>query len=355
MKVAVTGATGNVGTSLIRALSHEPRVDSVIGIARRIPTVRLPKTSWVQADVLHSDLTEIFRGADAVVHLAWLIQPSRDKRTLDAANVEGSARVFHAVGSAGVPRLVYASSVGAYSPGPKDRPVDESWPTGGIESSYYSVQKAQVERRLDRFEAEAPDVRVVRLRPALIFKRDAATGIRRLFAGPFLPNRLVRPGMIPFVPDTERLVFQAVHSFDVGEAYRLAVVNDEARGAFNIAAEPILDPDRIAGLLRARTIPVPQRVLRGAADVAWRLRLHPAEASWVDLALQTPIMDVRRAGEELGFTARRRSDEALSELLEGIREGAGYGTPPLSRSTSGPLRVREILTGVGKRVGLTHS
>src|SRR5918998_5024186 len=342
MQIAVTGATGNVGTSLIRALSHEPQVDAVIGIARRVPQVRLPKTSWVQADVLHSDLAELFRGADAVVHLAWLIQPSRDKRTLVAANVEGSARVFHAVGAAGVPRLVYASSVGAYSPGPKDRRVDESWPIDGIEGAYYSVQKAEVERRLDRFEAEAPDVRVVRLRPGLIFKRDAAAGIRRLFGGPFLPNRLVRPGMIPFVPDTERLVFQAVHSFDVGEAYRFAVVNDAARGAYNVAAEPVLDPHRIAALLRARTVRVPRRVLHGAADVAWRLRLHPTEASWVDLALGTPIMDVARAREELGRNPRRGADEALADLLEGIREGAGYGTPPLARSTSGPLRIREV-------------
>ena len=355
MRIAVTGATGNVGTSLIRALTHEPRIDTVVGIARRLPQVRLPKTTWVQADVLHSDLTEPFQGVDAVVHLAWLIQPSRDKRTLHAVNVEGSARVFHAVGAAGVPRLVYASSVGAYSPGPKDRRVDESWPTHGIESSYYSVEKAEVERRLDRFEAEAPDVRVVRLRPGLIFKRDAAAGIRRLFVGPFLPNRLVRPGLIPFVPDTERLVFQAVHSYDVGEAYRIAIVNDDARGAYNIAAEPVLDANRIAALLRARTVRVPARVLRGAADAAWRLRLHPAEASWVDLGLCTPIMDVTRAREELGWNPRRGADEALADLLEGIREGAGYGTPPLARSTSGPLRIRELATGVGRRVGLTQS
>ena len=347
MRVAVTGATGNVGTSLIRALAHEPQVDTVIGIARRVPEVRLPKTSWVQADVLHSDLTELFRGADAVVHLAWLIQPSRDQATLEAANVEGSARVFHAVGAAGVPRLVYASSVGAYSPGPKDRPVDESWPTDGIESSYYSVQKAQVERRLDRFEAEAPDVRVVRLRPALIFKREAASGIRRLFAGPFVPNPLVRPGLIPFVPDTERLIFQAVHSFDVGEAYRLAVVRDDARGAYNIAAEPVLDSARLARILKARRVKVPPGVLRGAADLTFRLRLQPTEPGWVDLALGVPIMDVTRARDELGWTPARTAVDAFNDLFDGIRAGAGDDTPPLSPATSGPLRVREVLTGVG--------
>jgi nucleoside-diphosphate-sugar epimerase len=73
--------------------------------------------------------------------------------------VHGSARVFLAVAEAGVPALVYASSVGAYSPGPKDDRVDESWPTGGVAASPYSRQKSEVERRLDRFEAEHPGIR----------------------------------------------------------------------------------------------------------------------------------------------------------------------------------------------------
>ena len=88
-----------------------------------------------------------------MIDLAWLIQPGRDLATLRATNVDGSERVFEAVAEAGVPALVYASSVGAYSPGPKDRRVDESWPTGGIESSFYSRHKAEVERILDRYRA----------------------------------------------------------------------------------------------------------------------------------------------------------------------------------------------------------
>ena len=94
-------------------------------------------------------------------------------------------------------------------------------------------------------------MRIVRLRPGLIFKREAATGIRRLFAGPFLPSALLRKELIPVVPDVPRLRFQAVHSLDVGEAYRLAVVGD-ARGAFNVAAEPVIDPEVLGEVLGAR-------------------------------------------------------------------------------------------------------
>src|ERR671920_2114830 len=100
---------------------------------------------------------------------------------------------------------------------------------------------------LDGFEQAHPDMRVVRLRPGLIFKGEAASGIRRLFAGPLLPTPLLRRGLIPIVPAMERLRFQAVHSFDIGAAYHLAITRD-VRGAFNVAADPVLDPPELGRL-----------------------------------------------------------------------------------------------------------
>jgi len=348
MRVVVVGATGNVGTSVLEALVDEPGVDSVLGLARRLPKLELPKVEWARAHVARDDLVPHFRGADCVVHLAWKIQPSRDGAALRATNVHGSMRVFLAAAEARVPALVYASSVGAYSPGPKDRRVAEDWPTGGIRSSFYSRHKAEVERILDRFEAEQPKTRVVRLRPGLIFKREAATGVRRLFAGPFLPSPLLHPRLLPLVPDLPRLRFQAVHSKDVGDAYRLAVVGD-ARGAFNVAAEPELDPPELARILDARRVRVPESIARAATSLSWRLRLQPTPPGWLDLALNVPLLDVTRAREELGWQPRRGADEALLELLEGIREGAGAPTPPLDPATSGPARVRELAGGLGAR------
>jgi len=351
MHVVVVGASGNVGTSVLEALAAEPRVKSILGIARRLPEARFPKTDWAQADISRdTDLAGQFREADAVVHLAWLIQPSRDLDLLRATNVEGSRRVFRAAVAAEVPALVYASSVGAYSPGPKDRPVDESWPTGGIESSFYSRHKSEVERVLDEIEAEATRLRVVRLRPGLIFKSGAASEIRRLFAGPFLPGSLLRPALIPVVPDHPRLVFQAVHSLDAGEAYRQAIVRD-VRGAFNVAADPVLDPDELARALGARKVRVPGALLRGGASVTWRLRLQPSEPGWVDMALAVPVLDTTRARSELGWEPQRTSVEALHDLLRGLQEGDGIETPPLDPASGGPLRVRELLSRVGGSPG----
>ena len=350
MRVVVVGATGNVGTSLLEALVDEPRVESVLGLARRRPRLELPKVEWAEANVVSDDLLPHFRGADCVVHLAWKIQPSRDPGQLRATNVHGSSRVFLAAAEARLPALVYASSVGAYSPGPKDRRIDESWPTDGIRTSSYSRYKAEVERILDRFERERPETRVVRLRPGLIFKREAATGIRRLFAGPFLPSPLLHPRLLPLVPDIPGLRFQGVHSRDVGQAYRLAVVGD-ARGAFNVAAEPVLDPLELSRILGARRVPMSAALARTATTLSWRLRLQPTPAGWIDLALGVPLLDVTRARTELGWEPTVGAGEALLELLEGLRVGAGAPTPPLDPATSGPARVRELAGGLGSREG----
>lgn len=348
MKVVVTGATGNVGTSVLRSLSAEPAVDEVIAVARRVPGRDLEGADFVRADITSDDLTRVFAGAGAVVHLAWLIQPGRDESVTRHVNVDGSRRVFAAVVAAGVPALVHASSVGAYSRGPKDRRVDEGWPTHGIPTSFYSRHKAEVERLLDRLETEHPALRIVRMRPGLIFKREAATEIRRLFAGPLLPRALLRSSLVPLFPDVAGLRFQAVHSDDVGEAYRAAVSSDRA-GAFNIAAEPVLGSEELAGMVGARRLRISPRIVRAAADVTYRLRLQPAEPGWVDMGLGVPLMSTGRAREELGWSPRRTAVEAIRELVDGMREGADDRTAPLARSTSGPGRIREFVTGVGGR------
>jgi UDP-glucose 4-epimerase len=347
MRVVITGATGNIGTSLIQALAEEPAVTSVLGVARRLPDWDPPKTTWASADVARDDLGAHFRGADAVVHLAWLFQPSHQPLLTWQVNAVGSERVFAAAARAGVKTIVYSSSVGAYSPGPKDRPVDEAWPTDGWPTGAYTREKAYVERVLDAFERAHPGVRVVRLRPGFIFKRESGSQQRRLFAGPLLPNPLVRPAFIPIVPDLPGLTMQALHSADAGEAFRLALTRD-VRGAFNVAADPVLDAATLADVLGARLVAVPVAVLRAALRTAWHLHLVPADPALFDYVLQMPTMDTTRARTELGWTPRYSAVEALQAALDGMREGAGMATPPLQPdSVSG--RLHEVATGVAER------
>lgn len=329
MRVIVTGATGNVGTSVLESLSREPAVTEIVGVARRVPELWIPKTRFVSRDVVTDDLTPLFEGADAVVHLAWLLQSRRGKDELEQVNVNGSQRVFESVVRAKVPHLVVASSIGAYAPGPKDQRVDEQWPTTGIPTSLYSQQKSRIERALDQLEELHPDLAVTRLRPALVFKRGASSGIKRLFIGGWVPSWLFRSHAMRVIPETPGLCLQAVHSLDVGDAFCRAVAR-KITGAFNLVADPVLNTERLALALDATPIWLPRRVLRGAVTVSHGLGLHPTSPGWVDLALDCPLLSAAKASAKLGWAPKRSSVEALQELLVGLGQGAGMCTAPLA-------------------------
>jgi UDP-glucose 4-epimerase len=185
MRVIVIGASGNVGTSVLRSLENEDQVESILGLARRLPLLRMRKVEWSAADVTKHDLVPHLRGADAVVLLSWLKQPSSDLNKLWMNNVEGSMRAAGAVKEAGFPVLLYASSIGTYSPAPKDRAVDESWPMDGIPTLYYSRQKAEVERWL-YLTFSSPNMDTSRARQELGWmpQRSAEDAFLELLAGP---------------------------------------------------------------------------------------------------------------------------------------------------------------------------
>lgn len=201
MRIAITGASGNAGTALLRnlqgQLAKKPGSLRLTGISRRRPdTARMPYSGveWHQLDVgLEHDrerLEAALQGIDTVVHLAWQIQPNRDLDQLYRTNVTGTRNVLEAARKAGVKQVVCASSVGAYSKAPKDQRTEESWPARGIPGSHYSRHKAEQEALLDSFAASEPAISVARLRPGLIFQQDAGSEIGRYFLGPLIPRLL---------------------------------------------------------------------------------------------------------------------------------------------------------------------
>ncbi|HEV2086906.1 MAG TPA: NAD-dependent epimerase/dehydratase family protein [Cryptosporangiaceae bacterium] len=350
MRIAIVGASGNVGTALLRRLAAEPDVDEVVGVARRPPGedagAPYDRATWLACDIGEPDavatLTDAFRGADAVVHLGWQIQPSHDRARLRRTNVTGSGHVARAVVAAGVPALVYASSVGTYAPAPKDMFVDETWPATGIPGSDYSQDKAAVETMLDEVERDQPGLRLVRLRPALIFQRDAGAAITRYFVGPLVPVTLLRPHRLRLVPRAPGLRVQCVHADDIADAYLRAVLGD-VRGAFNVAADPVLSPELIAERFGGRTVPAPTGLLRGAARASWLARLQPTEPGWVTMAENAPLMDCTRIASELGWRPASDAVAALRDLLDGIGAGAGTASPALRPSDPLRRRVRHLL------------
>lgn len=327
MKVAIVGGTGNLGLEIIRELEQDPRVSAVIAIARRIPTNHpFRKAEFHAADVRSSNLTELMSGCDALIHLAWAIQPAHDVQTLHEINVMGSERVFAAAAEAGVKTILYASSVGVYSHGPKDF-VDEAFRRRGTRTLPYSRHKVMVEDMLDGFQLKHPHIRVVRFRPALMFRAGEAAHVKALFMGPLIPRRIAANP--PVMPSAKRLEVQAVHTGDVARAFQMAL-HQNVHGAFNLAADPVLTDKVLAQLLGAVRIPVPRAVLRLMASIAFHLRLDRADPGWLDLAFNVPRMSVDRARSELGWRAKIGADEALLELMDGLASKDDDITPALA-------------------------
>jgi UDP-glucose 4-epimerase len=336
MRVVVVGATGNVGTAVLRRLRQEEDLD-LVGVVRQVPPADAGEpyagVEWRRVDVAEpasvADLTQAFTGADAVIHLAWLLQPNHDERTMAATNVDGLRHVLAAVAAAGVPQVVVASSVGAYSPGPKRRRVDERWPTGGLHSSHYARHKAENERMLDRFEPEHPDVRVVRMRPGLVMQGQVGEELRALFAGPLVPVRWL--GRIPLLvlPMPPRTVSQVVHASDLADAFARVVLR-RADGAFNIAGEPVIGPRDVAAVLKARWIPIRIAPLRGLVWLLWHLRIIATDPGWIDIAVSVPVMSTERARRELGWAPQVDAVDALAEAVHGVADRAVVpGSPHL--------------------------
>jgi nucleoside-diphosphate-sugar epimerase len=354
VRVVVTGASGNLGTALLRRLTGAPADVDVVAIARHPPEPGTPaydRVRWELLDVAAPDvlpaLTAAMRGADAVVNLVWAIQPSHDELTMTRTNVGGAAAVIQATRAAGVGHLVQLSSAAVYAPhhhraidrqvvGPP--PVTESAPRHGLPGSTYALHKVLVEALLDLAEAASPELTVTRVRPTLVVQGAAAQEISRYFlgrvgggvAGRVVPGGRL-PGRLPVLPFPSDTAFEVVHADDVADLVA-RVLQRRAGGAFNVAAAPALTATDLSELLGARLVHVPPALVAGALRASWTARLQPMHPSWLTLLREVPLLDVSRAERELGWQARRDPRDALGELLAGMRTGRGAPAPPIVRA-----------------------
>jgi nucleoside-diphosphate-sugar epimerase len=335
MRIAVTGATGNVGTAVLRRLARDDH--EVIGLARRIPDGPIDgePAQWRSIDLTAdsaNDLADAFAGADAVVHLAWGFQPSHDLAYLRELGVGGTRRVVAAAATAGVPHLVHMSSLGTYSPRRDDTPVAEDWPHDGVPTSRYSRHKATAEKMLDDVEARGTIPTVTRLRPGIVGQRTAGSALLRYGVPGIVPARAL--DFVPILPLDRGLAVSVVHADDVADGVA-RVIDRKAAGAFNLAAEPPLTAADIADVFGARLVHVPSAALRPVVSAAWHLRLQQVDTGWLDMAFALPLLDSTRARTELDWAPTKDAVAVFREVVEGMRTTASGPTAVLRRRTVG--------------------
>lgn len=339
--VAVTGPTGSIGRSFVRALDRSTVVQRVLGMARRPfepAKMGLKKLEYRRGDILDKSAVEgLVEEADVVVHLAFLIFGSHDETR--GVNLEGSRNVFEAALAAGARRLVYTSSVAAYG-FHADNPerLTEDVPARGSDEHYYSAQKAELERLLENLARHA-DTDVYVFRPCIVAGPTAVDLVEQLrFAQitekvPDVVRKLGRaiPMLRPVIPDPG-IPFQLVHEDDVASALTAAVEGRGLPGTYNLAADGAIGVSDLAEALGWYAVPIPELAVETAARILPRVPFMPARAAWVT-ALRVPVlMDCEKAKRELGWEPKHDAFEVLAQTVDAARARGLAGTRRTSKA-----------------------
>jgi nucleoside-diphosphate-sugar epimerase len=329
LTVAVTGPTGDIGRSVIRALERTSEVERIVGMARRpfdASRNGWKRTEYRRGDVLDRDSVDaLVADADVVVHLAFLIFGSRE--ATHEINLRGSRNVFEAAVAAGARRLVYTSSVAAYGFHRANPDVlTEEIPTLGTRDFYYSAQKAELEDLLAELTA-GTETGVYVFRPCIVAGRDAPTLIegftgQKILGGPV--RALWRaldalPVVGPVLPDSG-VPFQLVHHDDVANAVRAAVRGRGTPGTYNLASDDAITAGDVARALGWHSVKLPRVAVGAIGELASRAPLMPAEIGWLEALRKPVLMDTAKARRELRWRARHDARETLDETVGAARE-----------------------------------
>jgi UDP-glucose 4-epimerase len=295
MKIVVTGGSGQLGTLVLERLVESRSVDSIVSLDLVPPMIPSARIDWRIADLRDPGLERHLEGADALVHLAFIVTKSASVETMRAVNVDGSRRIFEAAAQHGVRRLVYASSVAAYG-------VVQGHPPVIVESTFrrptptltYADNKYEVEAYLDQFEAAHPEMSVVRLRPGVLLGRRVSLVATTAFHRRILP--VFSDARAPIVWD-EDVADAVVRSLD-----------DGVRGAFNLVASAPLTGVEFARLAGFRPIKVPRAAVGAATRTSGVLGPLLGEkrldAGWLEAADVDMCVAADKAKAVLGWNPR---------------------------------------------------
>ena len=306
MKVAVTGATSDFGAAILPVLLADPDIDTVIGLGRRELSLEHPKLEAVRMDIRDPGIEDVFRGCEAVVHLAFVVEEIRDKAVTHDINLRGSRNVVDSAYRAGVLRVVIASSINAYGPELRPKPVNEDVFPAGDPDRYYFHDKAEVEHYAEWWLRRHPgEMAISMLRPTYIIGPDFSNdGIDQL------------TGPIGAFPRADEAAYQFLHQRDMADAFHRAVKQDLV-GPFNLGPKDWVGVRELAAMQGQRMFDVPERPAVVAANVLFRLGLTAFSGQWVTAG--ETVVDSTRLTEATGWapSLTARESAAVMILLQG--------------------------------------
>jgi UDP-glucose 4-epimerase len=314
--ILVTGASGYLGSVVVRALAARPGVARVVAVDVKPGASALPNVVHRAADVRDEALLRAIieeEGVDAVLHLAFLMGEPDDEQRAREVNVGGSLAVLAACDkSPRVSKLVISGSASAYGavPGNPARLRETDPLRAG--TLRYGIHKRLVEERLAR---ELPSVRrslqVCMLRICTIVGPSERTdGPVKLFCSlPAAVSVALRPGGLQFI-----------HESDLVRVFLSALEAPDLRGAYNVAPD---DSVTLADLCRALgkpRLPLPYSALWLGLYVARRaLGREDLTENVVSYLAYPVVLDNSKIKKALGVQFPKGSLEAFLECARAGR------------------------------------
>ena len=309
--VAVTGASGYIGSRLLQELEGQDGLSKVVAIDIRPLPSTFHKVTSEQQDVTRP-LEDTFRVHDVgtVVHLAFILEAGRNPREVEnvrQANLEGVHSVLNACHASEVTNIIYLSSHTLYGPH-RDNPVPitEELPLRPPYGFQYSHDKALCEGEIRQFATKNPDVTVTILRSCVVMGPEADNYVTRSFFKPILL------GVMGCDPP-----FQFVHEDDVAKLLHLFIMEPHS-GIFNVAGEGVIHYKRMAHLCNRKLLFLPSAVAYPLTQLTWNLGIQKAAPSiGLDFVRYPITVSTDKLKRETGFDFSYTSEEALMAYLLG--------------------------------------
>lgn len=330
--IAVTGANGLVGRRVVDLLRRRPDVERVLALDIDVPDEVPHGVDSRVVDVRDPGLVEVLAGCDALVHLAFIVEPMRDEQAMHEINVGGTRNVFRCADEAGIARIVYLSSAMAYGAHPdNDVPLREDAPLRPNPDMAYARHKGELEEWISEWSAEPGRPSVGILRPSIITGPGLTNPMTRLLeTTPFLSIRGHRPPV------------QFTHVEDVASAVELLLDNPDLQGPWNCASEGWLSFDEFLAIADVRHVEVPEEIAWQITQRTWGVGLAPLPPSYLAWSMHPWVVAVDRL-VDAGWRPKHSNRDALAELVEEHRDHLSVGAVRVRRSS---LRRGALATGL---------
>jgi UDP-glucose 4-epimerase len=325
MRYVITGGAGYIGSRLVDFLSRRDDTEKIVVCDVASPRSYVPKSEFERVDVRDRDgvrATLERVKPDAVVHLAFILNPSHDEALMYDVDVNGTHNVLEAAAGAGTQQVLVTSSGVAYGAFPDNPvPLTEEDPVRGVAAFSYARDKTESDRICQLWAAKYPERTMTIVRPCIVF-------------GPNVNNYLVRLWTKqPFAADPGTLDndIQFVHEDDVVEAMTALLVGCHA-GAFNVAGDGVMTSRECAEMIGSPTRRMPVRAYRGLARAMWNLRLSEAPPGSVDFALYPWIVSNDKLKRETGWSPRHTTRETFEITMRAHGKLPPEGAPAGERA-----------------------